>query len=285
MTSCHKPLAAFIFLASLLCAAPSPAGTISLDISVTVNKRELDVDLQVVATNSGNDTAHKVQPSARIGDVTFEFEPQAIGPGKRHLFRAQRKVPGIAAMKPGVYPVPVTVAYHDADGTQCYAPAYGLLRTAEAADVPLPTMQADAVTLRDHAWLTVQVQTGGGEQKTQSATITPYTTPAVGIAPKAITVASVTGQPAIVKFELSNQSKLADATMPLLLFLESETKDAHGTVVHEVPLTIVGNPGSDQPDANPARTLRWIIGLAGGLILLAVVSTFWTLRRGSNARR
>ena len=181
-------------------------------------------------------------------------------------------------MKPGMYPVPVTVAYHDSNGTQCYAPAYGLLRTADSAYVPPLAIQADGVTLRDRAQLTVKVQANGPQER-QSATITPYTTPAVTISPKTIKVENVTAQPVTIKFELCNQSKLADSTMPLLLFVESETIDAHGAIVHEVPLTIIGDAASDQPDANRTQRLRWIIGLAGGLVILAVVSTVWIMRR------
>jgi hypothetical protein len=265
--------------ASMLFAMPLLAGTISLDISVTVNKRELEVDLEVLVGNSGSDTANRVQPTARIGDVTFEFESSAIGPGKQRLFYAQRKVLGIGAMKPGAYPVPVTVAYHDANGSSCYAPAYGLLRTADSAYVPTLTILADGVTLRDRDELTVKVQ-ASGPQETQSVTITPHTTPAVTISPKTITVERVTAQPATVQFRLSNQAKLADFTMPLLLFVESETTDAHGTLVHEVPLTIIGAAASDQRDASPPRRLRWIIGLAGALVLLAAVSTVWIALRG-----
>lgn len=269
-------------LAIVSFAVPALAGTISLDVSVTVDKRELDMELTVLVVNRGDDTAYHVKPSASLGDTVFLFEPLTVGAGKRRTFRARQKVPAIAAMKPGDYPVPVTVSYLDAEGAQLYGPAYGILRAAKAAYSPPFAIQAEGVTLQDRAQISVRIQ-AMGPQNEQLVTVTPHTSLAVGIRPANATAQVTPGPPAVVTFELLNRSGQAGSAMPLLLFVESESDDAHGTLVHEVPLTITSDSPAGDPDSPPRVSLRFVVGLAIGLVLLAGGSTIWIMTRDSQA--
>lgn len=264
---CHLSIFAF-----LLAAMTVRAGTISLDVSVTVDKHELDVELSIVVANQGDDTAHRVEPFAQVGGVSYLFDPAAIPPGQRQTFRKRQTIPAIADMKPGEYPVSVMVAYRDSEGAQYHAPAYGILRTADTEFSPQVKIQAEPVYLRDRAEVRVTVSVGDSVEE-MSVKITPHTSPLVEVAPSSVSVPIDGEQPVTVEFELRNSDGVADASMPLIFFAEAESADGHAIVVNDVPLTLVGDAGANGEVAGHTGSLRWMIGLGVLVLLLAIISS------------
>ena len=255
---------------------PAFSGTIDLEVSVTVNKRELEVELEVLVINHGDETAYRVQPSADIRSLPFEFDSAAISPGKRHRFRVRQQVPAIAGMKPGEYPVPVMLTYRDGEGEPFHAPAYGILRTADSGSAPALDLQADPVHLDDRATVTLRLL--APSLPTEAVlTVTPHTAPGVAVTPRISTVSLIDNQAAAIQFELLNVSGAEGVSVPLIFFAETDLDNTHFTQVHDVPLSIAkGKNGVDSVEGN-RYTLTVLGAVACAIIVLALISTGWAL--------
>lgn len=255
---------------------PAFSGTIDLEVSVTVNKRELEVELEVLVINHGDDTAYRVQPSADIRSLPFEFDSAAIGPGKRHRFRSRQQVPGIADMKPGEYPVPVMLTYRDGEGEPFHAPAYGILRTADSESAPALNLQADPVHLDDRATVTFRLL--APSLPTESVlTVTPHTAPGVVATPRTAEVSLSGNREAAIRFELHNASGAEGVSVPLIFFAETDLDNAHFTQVHEVSLSIsTSSSRVDSVEGNRyTTTVFWVV--ASATVVFALISTGWVV--------
>lgn len=277
-----------LFLLPVLLTAILPAwsGTIDLEVTVTVNKHELDVELEILVANRGDDGAYRVEPSARVGDLAYKFDPAEVAPGKQRTFRNRQSISAIAGMKPGEYPVPVMVAYFDGEGAQFHAPAYGILRTADTEFRPQLALQCDPVTLADHATANLHIQAAGLPDDA-GVTVTPHTSPIVTVTPEIALISPASNQAETVRFDLRNSSGAAGLVLPLIFFAEIESNEAHATRVYDVEI-IFDNP--ELPvDSKTGKCYVKNYGaiLIMTVILSAVASTGWVLlrsRRKGSAR-
>ena len=274
-----------LFLLPVLLTAILPAwsGTIDLEVTVTVNKHELDVELEILVANRGDDGAYRVEPSARVGDLAYKFDPAEVAPGKQRTFRNRQSISAIAGMKPGEYPVPVMVAYFDGEGAQFHAPAYGILRTADTEFRPQLALQCDPVALDDHASAKLHIKAAGLPDDAV-VTVTPHTSSAITVTPQSALILPASNQAETVRFDLRNRSGAADLVLPLIFFAEVESKEAHATRVHDVKIIFEKSELPVDSKTGKCYLKKNGVPFIMTVILLAAASTGWILLRSTRER-
>jgi hypothetical protein len=251
---------------------PATGGTITLETRVAVSKNEMAVELVLAIANRGDETARQVSPRGQLGGDPVLFEATDIGPGSKATFRATVQMTKLVDMSPGTYPVPLVIAYFDANSERHEVPAYGILRTTEVVpempfDVALPKgpIRASAhfdVVVRSHAKRPVVLR----------ASV--HSAPAIQAKPASITFRAEPQVDQLVSFTLECKGGEAEAVMPLFLFLELDLPTMHGTLVRGVPVMIQPIAGDPARQNTVRRNAVLALTTAIALVVAAAIATW-----------
>ena len=212
------------------------AGTITLNIRATVKKVKMNVKMIVEVTNSGDDMAKNVMPIAFIENSKFNFQSKQIPPGKTITFVSEKYFDKLNSMKSGTYPIAFQVRYTDSDNVQHYAPAYGILKTANKY-LPNPfDAKINPITLNDSIDVTVSIHNTVDNNMRFIASL--HTTPKIKISPSKIDCILGKNDKTNILFKLTNNGDQSGSVKPLHLFLEFDDVLFHSTKIYSVPLTI-----------------------------------------------
>jgi|GEM_PF-2812928 len=264
----------FIFLAPFY----ADAGTITLNIRATVKKEKMNVKMIVEISNSGDDVAKNVRPFAFVDNSKFNFQSKRVPPGKSVTFVSEKRFDKLKSMKSGTYPVAFQIRYTDSDNVQHYAPAYGILKTANKYMQNPFNAKINPVTLNDSTDVTVSIHNTADSNARFIASL--HTTPKIKISPSKIDCVLSKYDKTNILFKLINNGDQPGSVKPLHLFLEFDDVLFHSTKIFQIPLSIFDeNSPALIHNSNNKSNFKLAVFVCGFLVLTGVGFSLFILLR------
>jgi len=225
---------AFLFLWTTL----ARAGTVTMSAQTNVITWNDKLQIVIKIKNKGDETAHEVQASVPYRQrVLLSPVIKHVRPGEPHTFRFEESVSG---MKPGRYPLTVTVHFQDGNGY----PFSALSGTMFSVGSPVSAGHrcvAHDVTMVEKGKLLVDVRNLKSESKKITASVSlprEFSTPKSQVNFELGPEAERT-----IAFKIVNVSAMTNSANSLFCYLEYEQENTHYTAFTSATARIA-KPGS-----------------------------------------
>ena len=225
---------AFLFLGTTL----ARAGTVTMTAQTNVITWNDRVQIVIKIENKGDETAYEVQASIPFRQRVLLSPVMAnVRPNAPHTFSFEESVSG---MKPGRYPLTVTIHFQDANGYPFSALSGTMFSVGSPVSAGLQCVAHD-VTMVEKGKLLVDIKNLKPESKKITASVslprelsTPKSQVNFELGPEAKET---------IVFKIVNVSALTNATHPLFCYLEYEKENTHYTAFASATVR-VAKPGT-----------------------------------------
>ena len=223
-----------LFALMLFHATPAIAGIIRIETQTSVTVADGIVEVEVTATNKGNEPACNVQVHLMLSGKSHSHKGKDLLGEGESVTVSFRKIPFLS--KVGTYPLITRITFQDINRHPFSAVSCSSVSIGESANSALECL-SKALSISRNGLLRFAVKNRGSRSRTTSATLvlpeelsTPVPQREVVIEP---------GAEEVLLFEISNFSALVGAVYPVFCSLEYDSGDAHYTEVATSSVRIV----------------------------------------------
>jgi len=258
-----------------LTAGRADAGRITLGIDISTTVRDGGVAAEVRLTNRGDEAAHGVMVTGRLGEERqVRRVAESLAPG---LTRKVSLTFGLPPPARGTFPLFLIVTYRDANGAPFSSAALGVVRTAGAkqADLNLTVTRGKGAR-----WADLRLNVRSADPHLERATVTCHAPNELIPRPGRAELTFRDGR-ATVRFRLKNKGALPGSRYAVFFAVEYDREG-----LHYLARTAASLPVPQDLASQWGRS--WVLlALAGGAIWLAalVVSLLSRRARGAMAAR
>lgn len=255
----RRGLGAAVLAVILLTAAPAWAGVIKLSTTAGVATVAGKPVLQLTLANRGDDSAHDLEITARLG------RRQVVRPGPARLApnaSARLEVPLPAGpATPGDYPVLITVVFHNAHGHRFSNIAVGIFSRGAPAANPLRVRGQDAAITTIGKMRFNLVSSTPHALAVTTRVFTPFEFAAAD--PRQELRLAGPGRRHLA-VELRNRSAFDHASYPVFLIAEFDHQGRHYTSLASALVSV-------RPQGDPMAPWRAPLAAAAALLLLIII--------------